>query len=350
MKRILTPIVSDTIKRAQHTVVIPPGLPQTCHVRNRFLDVAHGHPRDHQIFFDSGVNNSAHDYYVDWDGSGNFQKNNSRSVTSMCHAFFDEFDADKVIRGMMNGKNWHKSKYYGMTPEAIKEQWSNAGKEAREKGTEMHDFIDRYYNGECSLSTVTEDQVELCFFKEFQQQIKGELEPYRSEWFVFTDNETRITGAVDMTYVDKAHMRQLWTKNKGATDTLHIQIYDWKRSGNIRTFSRERGYYPCEALNNCNFYHYSLQLNLYKYILENYYHDVQWNGHTYKNISVDCMYLCVMHPNNKKPLRYLCPRLSDEVETMVDLRRSSLTRVREGLPELFPFDKTQPHQHEEDFY
>jgi len=57
-------------------------------------------------------------------------------------------------------------------------------------------------------------------------------------------------------------------------------LLDWKFAKNINDCCFERfegkppvyGYGPCQFLENCNYVHYSLQLNLYKYILEKHYH------------------------------------------------------------------------------
>ena len=350
-KSIDSDVVTDAKQTKLRDVEIPESLPPTCKVRNRYLDKLHHHPRDHCVFFDSGENGEVHDYYADFVGDGkHFTSKNIKSVTSVIKAFFDEFDADKIIQKMMNGKNWQKSKYFGKTPEEIKQGWNQNGQNARERGTEMHDFIDCYYNGEKTLDCIEESNVELCQFKGLLRELGDDLIPYRSEWFVFTDNETKVTGAVDMTFVDNKIMKQLWNKVQfGAEhpDTLHIVIYDWKRCKKITRYNAwEKGYGPVSHMHNANFYHYSLQLNLYKWILEKFYHNVTWNGNTYKNISIDLMYLCVMHPNQKKHKLQRCPDYQEEIGEIMKLRAESVTCVENNLPELFPFDKSQPNQEE----
>jgi hypothetical protein len=334
-------------QRKVDDAILPVTVPKTCNIRNRYLDQLNGHERDKRVYFDDGGDGSLHDYWVDWDGDAKFQSRDSMSVTTICKSFFAEFDADKIILNMMNGKNWHKNKkYFGKSPDAIKLEWSGNGNDARTEGTRMHAFIDDYYNGDRSLDDIKPEQKELWLFRKFVLDYP-ELIPYRSEWFVFTDNQTRITGAIDMIFVNGPIMDTLWnnTEKYGANepDTLHVNIYDWKRSKQIKKYNAwDKGFAPLQRLHNANFYHYSIQLNLYKYILENYYHNVQWRGKTYKNIQVTYLYLSIFHPSHAAMQLHRCPDYQKEVKEIIELRKISLQRLREGLPALYPFDKTQP--------
>ena len=79
--------------------------------------------------------------------------------------------------------------------------------------------------------------------------------PYRTEWMVYHE-ELRLAGSIDMIF-----------ENEDGS----LQIYDWKRCKEISYDS----YYGKAAITSCishlpdtNFWHYSLQLNVYKNILE----------------------------------------------------------------------------------
>jgi hypothetical protein len=333
---------------------LPPGVPSTCTIRNRYLDRKHQHPRDRRVFFDI----VPHSYFCDF-GDGNFTSEHTKSVTSIIGAFFDEFDGEKIITKMMGGKNWLNNAKYQlskgppvimMTREQIKEAWASNGLEARTAGSAIHDWIDHYYNGECSLEDIKDDEIELKYFSQFVKEIHSEnishLTPYRSEWFIFSDDDTRIPGAIDMLYVNDQVMHMEWCKAKrnGTEPTvLHVVIYDWKRSKEIKKYNPwEKGYHPCGSMPNTNYFHYSLQLNLYRYILETYYHGLVYNGKTYDSIRVDFMFLCILHPRRKTFNRFRVPDYQDEVKEMVGLRRESLRRIRMGQTEVFPFDKSQP--------
>ena len=91
-------------------------------------------------------------------------------------------------------------------------------------------------------------------------------------------------------------------------DANGLVIWDWKRSKEIKYTAYSSMEYPLMHLPNSNFYHYALQLNLYKYILET----------DYKHI-VSRMYLGVFHPTRS---RYECieiPSLDYEIKCIVEL-------------------------------
>lgn len=194
------------------------------------------------------------------------------SVTTLIHHFFPEFNADEVIDKMMRGRNWRNSKYYGRTKQDIKDEWERNGKQASELGTLMHADIENFLNSEPVLNP---DSIEFGYFLKFWegfQAVNPAFQPYRTEWLVF-DEDKKIAGSIDCTLSD-AHG--------------NIVILDWKRSKEIKkSNSYEKGKGPLSGLDNCNFNHYRLQLNIYRHILE-----TRYAKH------VVGMYIVVFHPNN----------------------------------------------------
>ena len=96
----------------------------------------------------------------------------------------------------------------------------------------------------------------------------------------------------------------VFKKNK--EDGNHLVIYDWKRVKNIQDENRfERGFKPINHLPNSNYWHYSLQLNIYKRILEKNYDKI-----------IDAMYLLWLHPNNKSYIEIKVPDLSTEIDNL----------------------------------
>ena len=101
-----------------------------------YLAELNPHERDSHITFDEGP----HIYTIHGDS-------NYTSVTTWNHYHFEQFDADRIIKGMMNGKNWNPSnKYYGMTADEIKQSWDKNRDEAAGAGTKMHYDIECFYN------------------------------------------------------------------------------------------------------------------------------------------------------------------------------------------------------------
>jgi len=98
-----------------------------------------------------------------------------------------------------------------------------------------------------------------------------------------------------------------------------IDIYDWKRSVGIKKENRWRSSTTkcIEHLPDSNFWHYSLQLNTYKALLEKNY-----------GVKVKDMYLVCLHPNNenKSYQRIQVANLEKEVKDLFDLRRKMLNK------------------------
>lgn len=249
-----------------------------------YLSNKNEHPRDRHISFDEGP----HIYTID--GDSDFT-----SVTTWNHAHFQEFDADKIIDNMMTSKNWTQSKYYGMTPDEIKAAWEKNRDEAATAGTKMHLNIEMFYN-HVDVPEDDKDCDEWRYFEEFQKEY-SHLKPYRTEWMIW-DKELKFAGSVDMTF-----------ENEDGT----IEIYDWKRSKEIKLDNRwQTGKTTCVShLPDCNYYHYCLQLNTYKALLEKNY------GKTIKG-----MYLVCLHPNNqnKSYQRIKVKDLSQEIGDLFELR------------------------------
>ena len=251
------------------------------------LSKKHRHERDERIVFDEGP----HIYYVDG-------KKTDISVTGLVHSHFPHFDADKIIDKMMKSNKWPQSKYFGKTKIQIKEQWKQNGKEASDAGTKLHLDIENFYNG----LDVQNDSIEYLQFLEFHKKIGSMLTPYRTEWTVF-DEDLNISGSIDMIFKD-------------ADGTL--LIYDWKRSKGIKkTNYFESATTDCiNHLPNSNFWHYSLQLNTYKMILERKY-----------GKKVSGMYLVSLHPIQDTWKRIKVPLLKNEMNDLTQLRLKQLASL-----------------------
>jgi len=259
------------------------------HIPPTYLSTKNHHPRDEHISFEEGP----HIYTVCGDRGG------YTSVTTWNHSHFPHFDANDAIDKIMKSrkKNDPSYKYYGMTREDIKEMWDKKRDMASSAGTKMHNDIEYYYNKE----PVENDSVEFQYFKNFLQDY-SELKPYRTEWMVYYE-ELKLSGSIDMTY-----------ENPDGT----LQIYDWKRCEEIKHEAEFNKYAitPCIShLPDTNFWHYALQLNVYKTILE----------HKYDKKITD-LYLVCMHPDNKYKnyQRIKVPFLDKEINDLIEMRKKQL--------------------------
>ena len=249
-----------------------------------YLAKLHPHERDSHIVFDEGP----HIYHIDGDSS-------YTSVTKWNHSHFKPFNADLIIDKMMSSVRWSNSKYFGKSKQEIKNQWSQNGKTASAAGTKLHYDIECFWN-QCSNEN---SSIEYQYFLNFIIQFP--IKPYRTEWMIW-DKKYKLAGSVDFI-----------SQNDDGT----LTIYDWKRSKGIKKFNNyDSAITPCiNHLPDANFWHYSLQLNTYKKIIENNY-----------GLKVDKMYLVCLHPNKPNYQRLEVPHLKSEMEELFQKREKYISQ------------------------
>jgi hypothetical protein len=262
------------------------------------------HERDNNIkFYENG-----HKYEILTDKESKYT-----SVTTWTKSHFGKFYADSIIRNIMKGKDWKEGhKYWGLTAEEIKKSWNDNGAAESAEGTRLHFEIECFMNNEKIQKDDTHNEIlelnknltnqslEWSYFLKFIED-HPYLKPFRTEWMVY-DEDIKIAGSIDMVY-----------ENKDGT----LSIYDWKRSKEIS----KKGYNKfaktscISHLPDSNFWHYAIQLNTYKMILENKYNKI-----------VKELFLVRLHPNNDEKTYDLIsiPLLKAEMEKLVDVRKSSL--------------------------
>jgi hypothetical protein len=274
------------------------------------LSLINQHPRDQNIqFFEEN-----HKYVV-----LNEPNIKYTSVTTWIHEHFQKFDADSIIENMMKSKGWKIGhKYWGLTPNQIKSQWDSNKDAVSSAGTDLHYEIECFNNNKilsrgytnkelydiylidnnlCHDSKAIEWQYFINFVKE-----NPDLKPYRTEWIVYHD-DVKISGSIDMIY-----------ENPDGT----LSIYDWKRSQNITRINNFNKFAITPQichLPDSNYWHYALQLNIYKTIIEEKYNKI-----------IKEMFLVRLHPDNEDKNYELIklPDLSREIKDLFDERVKKL--------------------------
>jgi len=260
------------------------------------------HSRDKNIkFFEED-----HKYIITCDPESKYT-----SVTTWCHSHFPHFNADEVINNMMKGKNWKEGhKYWGLTAEEIKAKWNENGNSVAGAGTDLHYEIECFNNDKRFQFSYSNKELYEIYMIDFKEKLEfmpiewhyflnfvrdnPTLIPYRTEWTIYNE-DVKIAGSIDMVY-----------ENPDGT----LSIYDWKRSKNITRINNFNKFAISPLichLPDSNFWHYALQLNTYKVILEEKY------GKKVKDL-----YLVRLHPDAEEK-NYELIKLPDLSKDVIDL-------------------------------
>jgi len=173
------------------------------------------------------------------------------SVTSVISKFKKPFDADAIAAKSAKSK---KSKWYGMTPEDIKEAWKSESNRAMSLGTWYHAQRERDL---LSCDTISREDIVVPIFKPIE--IDG------------------IKNAPDQKLgngVYPEHMMYLKSAGLcGQADRVEVvngkvNIYDYKTNKEIKLTGytnwegiTDKMLDPVNHLDDCNLNHYSLQLS-----------------------------------------------------------------------------------------
>lgn len=267
-------------------------LPAVAKVVPTYLSTLHAHERDPFIEFDEGP----HVYTVH--GEGGYT-----SVTTWNHTHFSHFDAEATVKKILKSPKMKDPtyKYHGMTERQILDSWDANRDQASSAGTQMHYDIECYWNG----MDVSNNSIEFSYFQNFVRDFERDhpgVVPYRTEWMVYFE-ELKLSGSIDMVFL-----------NPDGT----LRIYDWKRCKEIVHESpfRKSATTDCiRHLPDTNFWHYALQLNTYKTILEQKY------GKTVTELCLVCI-----HPDNPRKNYEVIPVpvMEAEMRDLFSLRRQQV--------------------------
>jgi ATP-dependent exoDNAse (exonuclease V) beta subunit len=211
------------------------------------------------------------------------------SVTTILKHAFPPFIADEVIQNVQKSPN---SEYFMKSAAEIKAIW----KQRADDGTKLHDDIEKFYNN----IEIANESKEFEQFIQFFRETTPELKPFRTEWRIFCKDHL-LAGTIDMLFVDK----------KG-----NFHIFDWKRCKKIdkNSFNNRKALWPIQHLPDSNYWKYSLQLNVYKYMLKKSY-----------GIEIKSMALVQMHPDLDKYIIWEVPDMQYEVgEILKSLKNKNI--------------------------
>ena len=140
-----------------------------------------------------------------------------------------------------------------LSRQEIAAKWRDGAAEASRAGTWMHFLFEAHVNGHA----VRLPAVELTMLRTFLSELPPGSVALRSEWVIGAPLEN-LAGSVDLVI----------SLSDGS-----VMLVDWKRSAGLPSkYTSPRGMRPpLQHLPDCAGWHYRVQLNLYRYILQTYY-------------------------------------------------------------------------------
>lgn len=181
------------------------------------------------------------------------------SVTTLIHEYQEEFDEEYWAD--------FKGNQHNLASYLVKRAWNFINRKGTIKGSAIHDYAENMFQNkvfEYPLQTIllefgfdpviTEYQTTKKHVDKFYNDVHGKLIPIKTEFVVY-DKESLIGGMLDMLFYN--------------VKAGEFQIWDWKTN---KKFDKEnKGRHLLNELSlieDCDFELYSLQLELYKQIIE----------------------------------------------------------------------------------
>jgi hypothetical protein len=179
------------------------------------------------------------------------------SVTSFISKFKQPFDADTIA--VKSSKN-KKSKWHGMTPEAIKNAWKSEANRATSLGTWYHDCREKDI---CELETM-----------ERHGMVVPVIRPLEKDGVKVSPNQKLSNGIYPehMVYLKSAGLCGQSDLVEVINEEVHITDYKTNKEIKTEGYTNWQGLTqkmeaPVSHLDDCNFNHYTLQLSMYMYII-----------------------------------------------------------------------------------
>lgn len=205
------------------------------------------------------------------------------STTTLIKEFVEPFDTD--------GHSQRYALKNGLSVEEVLAEWDFKRESSASKGTELHKyaelkFASKAYNPpEENLPLKLREMID-----KFHSDSIGRLIPIRSE-LVIGDSELLIGGMID----------QLFYNVKAD----EIQIWDYKTNKEINTYSKYKSKMTngLNHLQECEYNTYSLQLAIYKKIIERN-----------TNLRLGDSYICWVNENNETYKTFKMANMTNEVD------------------------------------
>jgi ATP-dependent exoDNAse (exonuclease V) beta subunit len=183
-----------------------------------------------------------------------------RSVSEIVASQFKKFNSHVISRMIARKKAEDEtSEYFNMTADDIMNKWNETGKQSRDAGTRMHHLIENFYK---HCQEPEDESVEWKQFEEFRKE--------NPDWICLATehrvHNNKVAGTIDAIF-----------------DTPEgVVLVDWKRTKAIDYSGHGMGKDHMKHVADCNYSKYSLQLSLYRALI---------------NCDVHACYIVQIHPS-----------------------------------------------------
>lgn len=278
--------------------------------------------------------------YKDSDHSYLINDKKAISGTTLIHQFENIFNAEEVAAKSAIKK--------GVDAQSLLNQWAITNVIASVKGSLLHEYVELYYQrrlqerfDEDILARIHKnlkqiitykpineselhDNAKLCLetikqfidktiplIDKFLMSSHGKLVPVGSE-IIIGDEEFLVCGTIDQLFYNTTY------------NTL--EIWDWKTNKDFKVkdnFNKKLKF-PLEKYDDSHFYKYSIQLNLYKYILEKN-----------TNLKVSNLWLLnfseTLADKNEDAVFYECLDLQPEINNLLSFHKNKTQAITKDL-------------------
>jgi hypothetical protein len=232
-----------------------------------------------------------------------------KSITSVLYDYFPSFDAQALADKIISSKSFdHDIKFLKyrecvssnrrITRNNVSMKLRQNWKTRSSEGVLLHSLIEDFYNQPCKIRAklgLVEFEHHFINFHKFTKEMKWE--PLHSEWLIYSKYYD-LAGSIDMVYRSP--------DNK-------LVIVDWKRCYQLYNSSDTYCKSSIEHVPNSNMYKYSVQLWLYKELIESAY-----------DMIVGKLLLVLLHPARLDFEIRECVDMHKEVDNILAIRRVSI--------------------------
>ena len=196
-----------------------------------------------------------------WLDENGERKEAKTSMTALIHSYSQPFNAEKIAP--------LTAKKMGISTQEVLDMWTYANDLSKVKGTHFHAFNEYMWKGTEEYKYPKDKVIEQFGYDvleplwpqltkistDFYNQYKDRLIPIGLE-LVVGDKELEICGSIDFLCYSKK------------LQSLIIIDYKSNKEIKFKSYKNEKMKGVLSHLPDCNYIHYSLQLNGYQYILE----------------------------------------------------------------------------------